>query len=1196
MLGNNITLASLCQFGHTKIFIRKQLSQSLEALREIKLEDMKRSAVLVQSVARMYFAKNRIERFFGGFLRLQAAWRSVFYRQQWLRRRNGILTVQWFLRGLHVRNTYKRHLNAAKVINRFIKLTLQRVEWLRLRRGLRVLHSLSRGFVIRMHVVKMIAAVRTLQTMARTFLKRTRKYWDKVKGALLFQAAWRGYKSRVEREDIVDYLALKREERQNIFASRTIQGAWKTTLIKRRYKQIKMAAGTLQDWSRSSQIRSRFLLVRRCALTIQRIGRGAIARANVRDRHTATMIADELWRIKTIRERELLHIAKMNSNPNKLSQIGFKEGFTAAAYAKKNRGRVQYRFACLDIDTMVDDSEVYPRGVGPVLYDLMYELAPNNRRIQAVEAGANHMLALDSAGEVYTWGFGDRGQLGHANFRSKIRPEKMSATAFSSATGELPGKNGSGRVQFRYSTGSPYSGTVRNSIGRRISIRQIGCGEDHSVALTEGGIVFTWGDNSRGQLGHGDGSIQNGTRMNGLLEDCPSPRMVKGIMRRKVAEISVGGHHTMALVVAGSLYTWGSGEQLGLGVFQGNGDQSSPQPVKFFNKFRLRHIDCGVDWSCALTHSGDVYTWGNNHNGQLGTGDGRRRLVPNVLKYLRRGGEKHARIVDIACGGHHAVCVSSTGRVHVWGRNNHGQLGLGDLDDRSSPQMLHRLRKVRIMQVGAGWRHSIVLTDEQQMYAFGMFSAVKHVYPRNMHDPDADNTQFESHIPLEVPFNAVTSSTTQQPTGTHHHHRSEPTMPSLRTIQGISCTNSRSISITTIQWQQKPGPISMLRQPLLHHSLTVQTKEADNLLLDHKQHEPGYAKNLEQAQKERESNRGGSSGRRGSVGVRSIEEREAKGRSSRFNHAASIMKASDLIGLTDQELMMSLPVTPMKSGKSSGKSRTRSIHGHYYTTTAKNNSFASSSQEYYTDLDPHGITPVELQKLDTEQLRQLVLKLQKTPADFSGGFGSSGNGGYKSHSRIGMNYGLRVNAESSPIIQSNRRELKKERTLMEQQARFKFRDLPEDELTPIQEAQRRAWNGYHGSKLKNSKKKNLQLGVNAPDHRGRMTSPERKYSMEHHLRAELLEFNENKASRQSRNSKDLGSPSLPPPKQTVDILPTTSLIEDIQFNPRYDEKRWEARVQREGQMSSNGLMDLFTPEQLVATSNDGKLKKLNNFV
>ena len=63
-----------------------------------------------------------------------------------------------------------------------------------------------------------------------------------------------------------------------------------------------------------------------------------------------------------------------------------------------------YSFACLDIDTMVDDSEVYPRGVGPVLYDLMHELAPNNRRITSLEAGANHIVVLDSSGEVYTCG------------------------------------------------------------------------------------------------------------------------------------------------------------------------------------------------------------------------------------------------------------------------------------------------------------------------------------------------------------------------------------------------------------------------------------------------------------------------------------------------------------------------------------------------------------------------------------------------------------------------------------------------------------------------------------------------------------------------------------------------------------------------------------------------------------------------
>ena len=234
--------------------------------------------------------------------------------------------------------------------------------------------------------------------------------------------------------------------------------------------------------------------------------------------------------------------------------------------------------------------------------------------------------------------------------------------------------------------------------------------------------------------------------------------------------------------------------------------------------------------------------------------------------------------MDLSCGGHHCVCVSSTGRVHVWGCNNHGQLGLGDRNDRATPTMLAKLRKHRIMQVAAGWRHSLVLTDGNVMYAWGMFSAVKHQYPRSMHDPDADNTQFETHIPLEVPFNSVTSSTTQQRSTkrSQQQQQQQPIshMPSLRSIQGISCASSRTLSLTTIQWQQKPGPERMLRQPLLHHSLTVSNKEADNLLLDHKVNDPGYAYNLQQLSNDKDTKT--NSDNRTSRGTRSIQERGGK--------------------------------------------------------------------------------------------------------------------------------------------------------------------------------------------------------------------------------------------------------------------------------------------------------------------------------
>lgn len=94
-----------------------------------------------------------------------------------------------------------------------------------------------------------------------------------------------------------------------------------------------------------------------------------------------------------------------------------------------------------------------------------------------------------------------------------------------------------------------------------------------------------------------------------------------------------------------------------------------------------------------------------------------------------------------------------------------------------------------------------------------------------------------------------------------------------------------------------------------------------------------------------------------------------------------------------------------------------------------------------------------------------------------------------------MKHGLRIGAASSQLIQNNRREIEKEKTLMEKQLNFKYRDYPSDEYTLLQNAQRKGWNGYHAGSLQNSKKKNQQLGPNAPnapDHRGRMTSPERR--------------------------------------------------------------------------------------------------------
>ena len=107
-------------------------------------------------------------------------------------------------------------------------------------------------------------------------------YWNKVKAALLFQVA-RGHRLRLEREDIVDYLALKRTSvlpRTLAFASRS----WKPRLCDGASARL-LEREVLQAWVRSMQLRARFLQVRRSTHLIQRVGRTSCTQPRPRDAH-----------------------------------------------------------------------------------------------------------------------------------------------------------------------------------------------------------------------------------------------------------------------------------------------------------------------------------------------------------------------------------------------------------------------------------------------------------------------------------------------------------------------------------------------------------------------------------------------------------------------------------------------------------------------------------------------------------------------------------------------------------------------------------------------------------------------------------------------------------------------------------------------------------------------------------------------
>ena len=110
-------------------------------------------------------------------------------------------------------------------------------------------------------------------------------------------------------------------------------------------------------------------------------------------------------------------------------------------------------------------------------------------------------------------------------------------------------------------TSSPLHG-----IRSKISIKSIDCGRNFTAAVTTSGRLYTWGQGSRGQLGHGD------------FSDRCAPVLVQSL-RRKIANVGCGEHFCVALMVGGSVYTWG-GAALQTGSVQVGASTSEKDKVR----------------------------------------------------------------------------------------------------------------------------------------------------------------------------------------------------------------------------------------------------------------------------------------------------------------------------------------------------------------------------------------------------------------------------------------------------------------------------------------------------------------------------------------------------------------------------------------------------------------------------------------
>ncbi|WKU07154.1 hypothetical protein [Micromonospora sp. HUAS LYJ1] len=337
-----------------------------------------------------------------------------------------------------------------------------------------------------------------------------------------------------------------------------------------------------------------------------------------------------------------------------------------------------------------------------------------------MSAGLSHNLAVAANQQVYAWGTNNRGQLGDGTTTdraSAVRvplPEGAEATvvaagAYFSAvmvrtTLDLAfGANGSGQLG-NYSHDNSFV-PVSVALPGNMDMIDMEGGYLHSVAVTNVGEVWAWGDNAYGQLGDGTQTSRSAP--------------VQSLMPAgtNAVKVTAGQRHTLALTDAGKVFAWGGNNvgQLGIGSTT-PATVLTPTLVTFPGSLTgtVTQIASHNFHSAALTSTGEVYTWGDNTYGQIGNGTTTRQTSP--VKISLPGG---ATATSIAVGAFHTLVVTSTGAAYAWGYNNYGQLGNGTNTNSSVPVAVSLPSGTLLRDIDAGLSHSLAITTAGRALAWG---------------------------------------------------------------------------------------------------------------------------------------------------------------------------------------------------------------------------------------------------------------------------------------------------------------------------------------------------------------------------------------------------------------------------------------------------------------------------------------------
>ncbi|MFV8754884.1 hypothetical protein ACNOYE_30420 [Nannocystaceae bacterium ST9] len=251
-------------------------------------------------------------------------------------------------------------------------------------------------------------------------------------------------------------------------------------------------------------------------------------------------------------------------------------------------------------------------------------------------------------------------------------------------------------------------------------------GGRHGCARMADGKLRCWGGNAYGQLG-----LANTVPIGDDEQPAAAAMMFLGA---SASQVGMGDSHTCAITEGGYLRCWGRGSrgQLGYGSGQPIGDNEPPAnagdlslvPASLPPDTRASGLALGFEHTCVLFETGDVICWGRNDSGQLATGDNldwcdQAGESPSDLEPIDLGGPA----VAIAAGSQHTCALLDDASVRCWGENERGQLGLGNTTDVGIMQTPAQAGPLALggdaIAIVASGEHSCALLDDYGVVCWG---------------------------------------------------------------------------------------------------------------------------------------------------------------------------------------------------------------------------------------------------------------------------------------------------------------------------------------------------------------------------------------------------------------------------------------------------------------------------------------------